>query len=184
MPSVTVSGTMYRVLGWLHWEHPRGTIALNPFAKLSARQWAILVNLVERTNRTPMMSRIDVWPFERVSESERVAALRAHASLIRRGLIVRIESERLTRRAWRPHFKLAVSPRAVLNAADDADVKSVDVPRLRLAVQGIEREAEREATRRETRRENERVAGLARRQWAMIQRYGPAAFSRDDFPRG
>jgi hypothetical protein len=104
----------------------------------------------------------------------RVASIRAYASLVRRGLVTREVG------TGRPRFRLAVSPRAVLNAAVDGDVESIDVEDLRRRVCL----AEREATRRETRRENERVAGLARRQFAMIQRYGPAAFSRDDFPRG
>lgn len=170
---------------------------MKPFAKLSARQWEVIVDLVwqKATNdgydrAEPNMSRSDVIPKltadvldelseafradilrDRITESQRVATIRSYASLERRGLIARVESHtpifsartcrgtRTWRRGLRPRWELAVSPRAVLNAAVDGDVKSVNIGLLRWWVERAERiewRWERYARMEERRRQRER----------------------------
>ena len=81
-------------------------------SKLSRLQWRILGMLVSReaAGRSPhtlMISRTDVT-LERITEAERVAVLRTVASLIRRGLI-----ERIDRESEPAAYKLAVPARAL-----------------------------------------------------------------------
>jgi hypothetical protein len=106
---------------------------MKPFAKLSARQWEVLVGLVREAAHDWLLSQPQVSRWDYATESERVASLRACASLVRRGLIARVERE-----GWRSRFKLAVLPRVVLNAVVDGDVKSVDVGYLRCLVKRAE----------------------------------------------
>jgi hypothetical protein len=145
---------------------------MRPFAKLSARQWEVLVVLVRQAGRgtgfgrvSPRVSRGDVF-FEEVTEAGRVATARSFASLVRRGLVTRQEEPTYGRPRFRgqkhPWYTLAVSPRAVLNAAVDAGVKSVDVEWLRWCVENAERIALR-AARPEARRVSRRARAEAAR---------------------
>jgi hypothetical protein len=118
---------------------------MNPFAKLSALQWEILSDLVYHADRDGRPDKVTstrraFW----YPESWRVSKLRALSNLARRGLLAR---ERESVIVW---YRLAVSPRAVVNAMDDIEPRSVtDIRReiLRRCVDRIERREAREARR-------------------------------------
>jgi hypothetical protein len=91
----------------------------DPFAKLSERQWRMLIDLLWGEQRLSIARRVvrrgwrdAVTGMPINTESDRVATIRALTSLQRRGLIVPVG-----RSFDGMVYKLAVSPRAVLGAA-------------------------------------------------------------------
>jgi hypothetical protein len=112
---------------------PGVSAAMPGFAKLSAQQWKMLVDLVRGASWTT--SRRDG-----LTESERVSRVRAESSLIRRGLIVRCCVD------GKPKLCLAVPPRTVLNAADDLEPRGVGLHLLRWYVEEAERDEARQRT--------------------------------------
>jgi hypothetical protein len=133
---------------------------MNPFAKLSARQWDILSDLLSYGGfpgyeSSPLWVRLRISRWACASESDRVASIRACKSLERRGLIAREQrcDTYLMAGKWAKIFayKLAVSPRAVINAIDDIEPPSVSEDRrlfMRTCVERIEKQEAKQKRRK------------------------------------